>query len=312
MKKTTFAVFVFVTVAGTTLSGDHNTAVLKTTGNTDFFYSFNATEFTIPFILKETPIMLKETPAVVIFENKIKNKCSSNVVNSCKGFQCWCYVHKRDTASYISQKYRKNPGFNKIATVGKNGNVTESLPVNYNINHLEYDDETIKQMPYALIQAGFDWESRMTHIIENAWLSKPLNNPMFLNIKPLYALETDAAMVDYAYNSRGDFPKVLLGSYPNYSSFSQTIKMGISYDVVSEYVNKNAQIIPFNYRIQSVYKVDSTQETTAEKKKENVNGGQVVRNETWNNWDNITIDKSYPVISTPLWAQKPVSVKDLN
>lgn len=302
MKKGLLFSLALIMIATCAFAVDFTPTVMTITGQDNLVYNFDGSELTVP-------VTVTGTPAAIWMVINTKGQ-AANISNVRNGYLGWHFVNKIDTTIFISDRYSRTPGASTIVWNGKDENGKAVAAGKYDYYLWAYDDKTARQQVTAYVQIGFDWESQMTTIMEKGTDGKPLAKPILFGANPWYRHIAHPDSPFYNRRAHGVVHKWTVGGDPTDATLLQTTRMGIFDDAVTDFTYGGPTLNPTNYNIFYNITRNFTQKVSTINKWEFVAGGLAVMDQTWGNWDNVTLEDHGVGIGN--WSQQPSTYTDGN
>ena len=284
----------------TSFASDFSPTIMKITAPNVVNYSFDGSSVTIPF-------SLSGTPAAVWLVINTKDQ-SQNIKNVRNGNLGWHYVNKIDTTVFISGRFEKTPGENKIVWDGKDENGKIVKPGIYNYYLWGFDDKTPRIQLSKAVEIGYEWDSPFVHVIEKAADGTPLAHPMLFGSNVWWRSAGSPFVRETSPFTHGTTFKWIVGNDPEDLNLLQTTNMAIYNNPGFSY---GAPVLnPKDYNMFYNCSVDFMQKKDTFNKWTFVSGGDAVLDPNWLGWGKLSIDDNGAV--NDMWAQKPSCFTDGN
>ena len=221
-------------------------------------------------------------------------------------------MNKIDTTVFVSERFEKLPGQSVITWNGRdeNGNIVNYNEYSYSL--FAYDSKTPRQKACSFISTGNGSESQLVQLIEINIDGKPLAKPILFGSPVWQESQANPDAADYFYKAHGSVFKWKLGSDPDDITMLQTTRCPGYSDTATDLTYGSPVLNPTNFNIFYHSAVKNSEEyghVTTILKWNFVPGGMAVKDETWGNWNNVTlIDHG----TTDIWSQKPSCYTDGN
>jgi flagellar hook assembly protein FlgD len=221
-----FMLFVFNAYAA-----DFSPTPMTITVPAQITYQFGGAPLEIPFNLSG------KSGAIWLVINTHGQAEKINAVRN--GYLGWHYVNKIDTTIYISQRFERDPGENKLIWDGRdeNGNIPE--PGEYDYYLWGYDNKSERESVCKFLWISYRDVAQMARIYEKDENGLPLSKPLIMGAyNPFwsYWFSQYHQSLDKPYNRSGTHYKWVIGSNPEDVSLLQTSICAMYYPMKEAYI----------------------------------------------------------------------------
>jgi hypothetical protein len=289
----TIILFASLSMAQTTFSP----TVMEITCPAELSYDFGGTPLDVPFNVAGVPGAFW-----LVINTTGKASTISQVQN---GFLGWHYVDKIDTTVYVSGRYQRELGDQKITWDGKNSDGNSVVSDTYSYHIWGYDDKSPRVKVTDFVPTSNTWDSPMNEIITYDEQGMLLEKPLYFGNRFFHWADDDVAWMRF-----GTAWKWEIGSNPEDLNNLQTTWMPfyVHRAFVSNYAYGGPVLIPGDYTHFVHTSIHYPSATHTMLLWEFVPGGDASYDPDWLGWDQ---DVEWEGIeASGYWSERPTVYKN--